>query len=113
MSDVTDTLQLHAMRKLEAVVHAEDRSLVENALRDAGLSGWSMIRDVAGMGHTGFHQGRTVFSDETGLVMFVGVGTAAIVARATDSLAGVFEHRPGVLFVSQVEVMRSNYFGAA
>lgn len=53
-----------------------------------------------------------MLSDETGLVMFVCVGTSAIVERATDGLAGVFGHPPGVLFVSKVEVMRSHYFGA-
>ncbi|MDQ2891472.1 MAG: hypothetical protein M3R64_00055 [Pseudomonadota bacterium] len=112
MTDRTTPLQLHSMRKLEAVVHAEDRGLVEHVLRDAGVAGWTMIRDVAGLGHTGFHQARTIFSDETGLVMFVGVGTHAVISVATSGLADIFEHRPGVVFLSQVEVMRSGYFGS-
>lgn len=103
-------IQTHLMRKIEAVVHAEDLTLVEGALRDAGVGGWTMIRDVAGMGHHGFHQGRTIFSDQTGLVMFVGVGPEPIVTAAAHGLAAIFRQRSGVLFLSDVEVLRSDYF---
>ncbi len=105
--------ELHRMRKVEAVVEAEDVKLVEDALRDAGLGGWTILRDVAGMGHGGFHQARTIFNDRTGLVMFVGVGPAEAVAHAARNIGRIFMHKPGVLFVSDVEVLRSDYFVAA
>lgn len=105
-----DTLPLHRRRKIEIVMRAEDRTLVEDLLRAAGVSGWTMIRDVAGMGHHGFHQGRTIFNDESGLVMFVGVGDEAIIADVASGLSRHFERRPGVTFLSDVEVMRSDYF---
>lgn len=104
------TLELHRMRKLEVVVRAEDLDLVETALQGAGVSGWTMIRDVAGMGHDGFHQGRTVFSDQTGLVMFVGVAPADVVESAARALSTMFRTHAGVLFLSDVEVIRSEYF---
>lgn len=104
---------LHKMRKIEIVVEAEDVKLVEDALRDAGLGGWTILRDVAGMGHGGFHQARTIFNDQTGLVMFVGVGPAEAITAATQRVGGIFRHKPGVLFVSDVEVLRSDYFVAA
>ncbi|MBN8805715.1 MAG: hypothetical protein J0H81_11630 [Sphingopyxis terrae] len=105
-----DTLPLHRRRKIEIVMRAEDRALIEDLLRAAGVSGWTMIRDVAGMGHHGFHQGRTIFNDESGLVMFVGVGDEAIIADVASGLSRLFERRPGVTFLSDVEVMRSDYF---
>lgn len=108
MSDV-----LHKMRKIEIVVGAEDVKLVEDALRDAGLGGWTILRDVAGMGHHGFHQARTIFNDQTGLVMFVGVGPAEAIAGATSRVGAIFRHKAGVLFVSDVEVLRSDYFVTA
>lgn len=103
-----DTLPLHRRRKIEIVMWAEDRTLVEDLLCAAGVSGWTMIRDVAGMGHHGFHQGRTIFNDESGLVMFVGVGDEAIIADVASGLSRL-ERRPGVR-LSDVEVMRSDYF---
>jgi nitrogen regulatory protein PII len=105
-----DTLTLHRLRKIEIIVHAEDQRPVEDLLRAAGIGGWTMIRDVAGLGHGGFHQGRSIFNDQTGLVMFVGVGEAAAIERAARGLARLFETRPGVTFLSEVEVMRSDYF---
>ena len=77
---MTDTntggLTLHRLRKIEIVVLAEDHALVEALLDGAGVGGWTMIRDVAGMGHGGFHQGKSIFNDQSGLVMFVGVAEA-------------------------------------
>jgi nitrogen regulatory protein PII len=101
---------LHLLKKIEIVVHAADIKLIETALNDAGVAGWTMIRDVAGMGHHGFHQGRTIFSDETGLVMFIGVAPAAHIRRAADAIRDLFQTRAGVLFMSDVEVIRSDYF---
>ena len=79
----------------------------------AGIGGWTMIRDVAGMGHGGFHQGKTIFNDQSGLVMFVGVAEPAAIAEVARGLARLFERRPGVTFLSEVEVIRSDYFAGA
>ncbi|WP_037500815.1 DUF190 domain-containing protein [Sphingomonas jaspsi] len=112
MNEMTRPM-LHLMKKIEVVVQAADIKLVETVLRDAGIAGWTMIRDVAGMGHHGFHQGRTIFSDESGLVMFVGVAPADHIRNAADNLRDLFHTRAGVLFMSDVEVIRSDYFVAA
>jgi len=106
-------LPLHRLKKVEIVLRAEDRALVEDLLRAAGVGGWTMIRDVAGMGHGGFHQGKTIFNDQSGLVMFVGVAEPAAIADVARGLARLFERRPGVTFLSEVEVIRSDYFAGA
>jgi len=107
---MTTETGFHRLRKIEIVVHAEDRSLIENLMKASGVSGWTMIRDVAGLGHGGFHQGKAIFNDESGLVMFIGVAEAAVVTDVARGLARLFETRPGVTFLSDVEVMRSDYF---
>lgn len=106
-------IALHSMKKIEVVVHSGDLYLVEEVFKAAGIGGWTMIRDVAGMGHHGFHQGRTIFSDQSGLVMFVGVGPRATVLAAAKGCERLFGERPGVLFLSDVEVIRSDYFATA
>lgn len=103
-------LKLHRLKKIEIVVHAEDHLLVEDMLKAAGVGGWTMIRDVAGMGHSGFHQGKSIFNDQSGLVMFVGIAGEKIISEVARGLARLFEKRPGVTFLSDVEVMRSDYF---
>ena len=111
MTDATlRHLTLHRLKKIEIVLLAEDFALVEDLLKAAGVGGWTMIRDVAGMGHSGFHQGKTIFNDQSGLVMFVGVAEDKVIADVARGLARLFEKRPGVTFLSEVEVMRSDYF---
>ncbi len=105
-------LDLHRLKKIEIVLNAEDHALVEDLLKAAGIGGWTIIRDVAGMGHSGFHQGKTIFNDQSGLVMFVGVADEKAIIDVARGLARLFEKRPGVTFLSDVEVMRSDYFAA-
>lgn len=106
-------LRLHRLKKIEIVLKAEDQAMVADLLGTAGVGGWTLIRDVAGMGHGGFHQGKTIFNDQSGLVMFVGVAEDKAIAEVARGLARLFEKRPGVTFLSDVEVMRSDYFAAA
>ena len=103
-------LVLHRLKKIEIVIRAEDHTVVEDLLQAAGVGGWTIIRDVAGMGHGGFHQGKTIFNDQSGLVMFVGVAEEGTITDVARGLARLFEKRPGVTFLSDVEVMRSDYF---
>jgi nitrogen regulatory protein PII len=104
------SLQLHRRRKIEVVVHAEDGDLVKDILAAGGVAGWTMIRDVSGMGHGGFHHGKSIFNDKTGLVMFVGVGSEKVIGDVARGIAQLFETRAGVTFLSDVDVIRSDYF---
>jgi len=103
-------LTLHRLKKIEIVIRAEDHLLVQDLLRAAGIGGWTIVRDVAGMGHAGFHHGKTIFNDQSGLVMFVGVAEPEPIAEVARGLARLFATLPGVTFLSEVEVLRSDYF---
>jgi hypothetical protein len=46
-------------------------------------------------------------------MMFVGVGKRELIADVARGLSRFFASRPGVTFVSDVEVMRSEYFAEA
>ena len=113
MNNAAYGLRLHRLKKIEVVVRAEDQALVEELFKAAGVGGWTMIRDVAGMGHGGYHKGKTIFNDQSGLVMFVGVADEHAIAEVAQGLARLFEKRAGVTFLSDVEVMRSDYFAGA
>lgn len=100
------------MCKIKIVVCAEDHHLVEDLLDASGIGGRTMIRDVAERGHSGFHQGKTIFNDQTGLVMYVGVAEPKIIANVARGLSRLFETRAGVTFLSDVEVTPSDHFAA-
>lgn len=102
--------RLHKLRKIEIVVRAEDGGMIEGLLKTAGVGGWTKIRDVAGMGHGGYHQGKSIFNDNTGLVMFIGIADHKTIADVANGLSTLFDTTPGVTFLSDVEVIRSDYF---
>ena len=103
-------LTLHCLRKIEIVVRAEDHQPVEDLLKASGIGGWTLIRDVAGMGHSGFHRGKTIFNDQSGLLMYVGVAEPKVIADVARGLGLLFETCAGVTFLSDVNVLRSDYF---
>lgn len=103
---------LHPMTKVEVVVEGRDGDLVRTIFDRVGVTGFTMLGNVSGVGHHGFHAGRLAFNDRDGLVMFITVTPE----HRTDDLVGrlreLLENRPGVMFVSETRVSRPAYFGA-
>ena len=93
-----DGRPFHVPQRLLTVVLAPPER-VEDLLKAAGVGG--------------FHQARTIFNDQSGLVMYVGVAEPKVIADVARGLSRLFESRPGVTFLSDVEVMRSDYFAAS
>jgi nitrogen regulatory protein PII len=46
---------LHHMTKIEVVVNGVDVARVQSILEDAGVSGFTMLGNVSGLGHGGYH----------------------------------------------------------
>jgi nitrogen regulatory protein PII len=110
-AEAVEDLVLYAMRKLEIVIEGEQAPQVRDLFRGAKVSGYTMIRDVAGMGHHGFHEGRLLFNDTASLVMFVVVlPDPAATALLLKALRPLLARHSGVVFVSEVGVMRPGYF---
>jgi nitrogen regulatory protein PII len=100
----------HPMKKIEIIVRGDKESYVRDLLDQAKVTGYTIIRDVAGMGHHGFHEGRLLFNETTSLVMFMAVGPNSVIRQITNGLKPVFEKSSGVMFFSDVEVVRMDYF---
>jgi nitrogen regulatory protein PII len=101
------------MKKLEVVLEGEHVAFVEGLLKDAGLTGYTMVRDVAGMGHHGPHAGRLTYNDLGSYVMIIAVGPETQIAPILEGLAPFLREHSGVAFLSDVGVMRAEYFTAA
>ena len=106
----TDELVFHQLKKIEIIVRGERQGFVRDLLAGAGLSGWTLIRDVAGQGHHGFHEGRLLWNDQASVVMFMAVGTEAAIRRVAAGLKPVFEKGSGVMFISDTHVVRLEHF---
>ena len=107
------SLHLHAMKKLEVVIEGEHLPFLQDLMGRAGLSGYTLVRDVAGMGHHGVHAGRLVYNDLGSYVMAIAVGPDIQVITIVEALKPFFAEHPGVMFLSDTSVIRSEYFRAA
>jgi nitrogen regulatory protein PII len=101
---------LHPMTKVEVVVNGADVASIQRIFEAAGVSGFTMLGNVSGAGHGGFHEGRLAFNDRDGLVMLITVAPEAAALDLVDRLRVLLENRPGVMFVTPTMVSRPSYF---
>jgi nitrogen regulatory protein PII len=111
-TDAPDTVlpELHLMTKVEVVVNGSEVADVRAIFDQAGITGFTMLGNVAGMGHAGFHEGRLAFNDRDGLTMLITVVRPHLAARLVERLRVLLAERPGVMFVSDTRVSRLDYF---
>lgn len=100
----------HSVRKIEVIVKGEKQDFVRDLLQQSGASGFTLIRDIAGMGHHGFHEGRLLFNDQSSLVMFVAVAGPEVIEKVAAGLVPLFEKNSGVMFISDAQVARLEKF---
>lgn len=72
-ADEGSSLGLHRMTKVEVVVNGADVASVQRIFEDAGVTGFTMLGNVSGLGHHGYHEGRLAFNDRDGLTMLITV----------------------------------------
>jgi nitrogen regulatory protein PII len=105
-------LELTPMKMLQVVVPGERLEAVRELLGLAHVSGYTVIPNVSGMGHHGYHEGRLLFNELSSQVMIVAVVDAGAVDPIVAGLEQLFERGSGVVFVSDCGVRRYGYFVA-
>lgn len=109
-NDDDSNVTLHNMKKIELIVSGENETLISNILNEANLSGFTLLRNVSGKGHHGFHEGKLLFNDKATFVMFIAVAPEEAIAGIAKGMKSLFEKNSGVMFVSDVSVARVDYF---
>jgi nitrogen regulatory protein PII len=105
-----EDVTLYTMKKVEIIVHGEDLTLVQDLMGEAEVTGYTLIRDVAGLGHSGFHEGRLLFNEQASLVMVIAVAPQEAIQTVIAGLKTLFERHSGVMFVSDTQVARLSHF---
>jgi nitrogen regulatory protein PII len=105
-----DELVFHPLKKIEIVVKGQQEHFVCDLLRECGVTGYTLVRDVAGMGHHGFHEGRLLFNDQASLVMAMAVAPEATIREVASGLKPLLEKHSGVMFVTDTQVLRLEHF---
>ncbi|WP_276963836.1 P-II family nitrogen regulator [Ferrimicrobium acidiphilum] len=101
---------LAQMTRIEVVIAGEDVPLVTELLSKVGATGFTVVSNVSGLGHSGYHQGRLLFNDRNALSLITVVLPAERVRPLLDGLRSLLAHRSGVLLVSDTWVSRPEYF---
>ncbi|HHF7344511.1 TPA: P-II family nitrogen regulator [Legionella feeleii] len=103
-------INLHPMKKIEIIVAGEHEHLISSMMEEASVTGFTLIRNVSGKGHHGFHEGKMMFNDKSSLVLFIAVAPEEVIATIALGMKTVFQNESGVMFVSDVAVARFDYF---
>ncbi len=98
------------MTKVEVVVAGTDAPHVQELFTQAGVTGYTAVSNVSGLGHGGYHEGRLLFNDQSALSLLITVAPEEKLDALLAGLRTLFERRSGVMFVSDVYVSRPEYF---
>ncbi len=101
---------LTRMTKVEVVAAGDDVPAVQDILTQAGVTGYTAVAGVSGLGHDGFHQGRLLFNERSAPSLLITVVPEDRADAVVAGLRALFEERSGVLFVSDTYVSRPEYF---
>jgi len=110
MTPGDDELVFHDLKKIEIIVKGDRQAFVSDLLDRSGTTGYTLIRNIAGMGHHGFQEGRLLFNDRASLVMFLAVATDDAIRKIASGLKPLLEKNSGVMFVSDTKVVRLEHF---
>lgn len=100
---------MHVKRKLEVIIEAPASRLVLDILDRGGATGYTVLSPVAGRGSGGSWDISPV-TDARQQVMIIATVAPDRVEALVDEVAAVLAHYHGVIFVSTVEVVRSERF---
>lgn len=102
-------MQLTRRKKLEIIVEAPVLRRVEAFLSEAGVRGWTVLPSLAGAGDSGEWRSRDFTPGQEKRVILALV-SAEVAEKVLDRLADFFADYPGVVAVSDVEVLRGEKF---
>ena len=104
-------LTLHPMKEIRVIVSGDNRPFVTDLLDRVHATGYTIIGNISGKGHHGVREAHFMFSEQESLVMIMTVVPEEKVEPILAGLRPLFERYSGVMFVSDVTVSRSEYFG--
>lgn len=102
-------IETHTRTKIEVIIDQPHLSNVTRVLDRHGVAGYSVFESVAGKGSRGrWTQARLTDADDRVLVLTVVDSDTA--DALLEKLSNLFEELPGVVFASDVRVLRANRF---
>jgi|SRR5579863_4065601 len=105
-----DGLTLHPMKEIRIIIQGEHVKFATDLLDTIKATGYTIIHNISGKGHHGFHTAHPMFNEMDSLVMLMTVVLPEKVESILAGLKPLFDRYTGVMFVSDVAVSRRDYF---
>ncbi len=105
-------LILHPMKEIKIIFEGEHMGFVADLLEKVKATGYTVITNISGKGHHGFHEGHLMFNDTSSLVMLITVVPEDKVEPILSGLMPLFNRHSGNMFVSDVQVSRRERFSS-
>jgi nitrogen regulatory protein PII len=108
---MTDAIpgETHTRTRMEIIVEAPLLRRVEELLSEAGVHVFTVVEGREGRGLAGRWQDAAV-ADALDQRLIVAVAPQTVAAQAVAALARLFERYPGVVLLSEVQVLRAERF---
>jgi len=103
-------LTLHPMKEIRIILQGEQMKFTTDLLDHVQATGYTILHNISGKGHHGFHTAHPMFNEMDSLVMLMAVVPQEKVEPILAGLKPIFDRYPGVMFVSDVAVSRTEYF---
>ena len=62
-------LTLHPMKEIRIVAQGDHLKFITDLLDRTGATGYTIVNNISGKGHHGFHEGHLLFNDTSSQVM--------------------------------------------
>ncbi len=98
------------MKEIKIVVQGDQLKFVTELLDRTGATGYTIINNVSGKGHHGFHEGHLLFNDTSSQVIVFTVVPEDRVEPILAGLGPLFNRHSGAMFVTDVAVSRREHF---
>jgi nitrogen regulatory protein PII len=98
------------MKEIKIVVQGDQLKFVTELLDRTGATGYTIINNVSGKGHHGFHEGHLLFNDTSSQVIVFTVVPDSKVEPILAGLGPLFNRHSGAMFVTDVAVSRREHF---
>ena len=105
-------LILHPMKEIKIIIEGEHLRFVSDLLDKVKATGYTVISNISGKGHHGFHEGHLMFNDTSSQVMVFTVVPEEKVEPILAGLGPLFNRHSGSMFVYDVAVSRRHRFTA-
>lgn len=105
-------LTLHPMKEIRIIIHGEQLGFITELLDSIEAGGYTIISNLSGKGHHGFHTAHAMFNEMDSMQMVMTVVPEEKMEAILAGLRPIFPRHTGIMLVSDVAVSRAEYFSS-